>query len=60
MENWNEATDPADIGEFIARVYRWDGSKITAAFMAALTDANFHTLRAELEPLIKSNLAQYE
>jgi len=56
MEDWNETTDPADIGEFIARVYRWDGSKITAAFLAALTDANFHTLRAELEPIINKHL----
>jgi len=56
MEDWNETTDPADIGEFIARVYRWDGNAITAAFLAALTDANHHALRADLEPIINKHL----
>ena len=56
MEDWNETTDPADIGEFIARVYRWDGHAIAAAFLAALTDSNFHALRADLEPVINQHL----
>lgn len=56
LDNLNENTNPEDLGEFIARVYRWNGDQIAAAFMAALTEANFHTLRAELEPIINKHL----
>ena len=48
--------EPADLGEQIARAVRWDGHAITAAFLAALTDANFHALRADLEPIINKHL----
>jgi hypothetical protein len=34
----------------------WDGGQITAAFLEALTEANFHQLRAELEPIIQKHL----
>ena len=56
MDDLTENTNPADVGELIARVYRWDGHAINAAFMAALTEANYHTLRAELEPIINQHL----
>jgi len=42
--------------EGIAQAMTWDGHRITALFMAALTDANFHALRAQLEPLINEHL----
>ena len=54
MDNWNEQTSPEEIGEFIARVYRWDGNSICAAFLEALTEANFHTLRKQMEQLIET------
>lgn len=56
MNEWNEDTPPQEIGEFIARVYRWDGVAICAAFLEALTEANFHTLRHQIEPTIKKHL----
>jgi hypothetical protein len=56
MENYTEKTDPREIGEFIARVYRWRAEPITTAFLEALTEANFHALRAELEPIISNHL----
>lgn len=43
-----ENTPAEEIGEYIARVYRWDGEKIFAALLAALTEANFHTEAAAL------------
>jgi len=48
--------EPADLGEQLARAVRWDGHAITAAFLAALTDSNFHALRADLEPIINKHL----
>jgi hypothetical protein len=56
MDDITENTNPADVGEYIARVYRWDGHAITTAMLAALTEANFHQLRAQLEPVIKQHL----
>lgn len=46
--DYTENTPAEEIGEFIARVYRWDGEKIFAALLAALTEANFHTEAAAL------------
>lgn len=46
--DYTQDTPPAEIGEYIARVYRWDGEKIFAALMAALTEANYHTEAAAL------------
>jgi hypothetical protein len=56
MDEFTQDTNPADVGEYIARVYRWDGGAITAAFLAALTEANFHTLRDQLGPIINQHL----
>jgi hypothetical protein len=42
--------------EGIAQAMTWDGHQIAALFLDALTDANFHTLRAQLEPIIKQHL----
>lgn len=47
---------PEEVGERIAFFLRWNGHQIAAAFLAALTDANFHQLRAQLEPIIKNHL----
>jgi hypothetical protein len=58
MDDFTQETDPVEVGELVARVYRWDGQSITAAFMAALTEANFHQLRDQLEPLIKQHLGE--
>jgi len=51
-----EQMTPEEMGERLAFFMRWDGQAITAAFLAALTDANFHQLRAQLEPVIKQHL----
>jgi hypothetical protein len=42
MNDFTQDTAPEEIGEFIARVYRWDGEKIFSALLAAMTEANFH------------------
>lgn len=47
--DYTENTPPEEIGEFIARIYRWDGEKIFSALMAAMTEANFHTAAKELQ-----------
>lgn len=47
-----EDTDtPEQIGDKLAARFAWDGCQITRAFLAALTDANFHTLVAQIEQL---------
>lgn len=51
-----EQMTPEEMGERLAFFLRWDGQEITTAFLAALTDANYHTLRAQLEPVIKKHL----
>lgn len=56
MDEFTQDTNPQEIGEYIARVYRWDGTAITAAFLEALTEANFHQLRDQLEPIINQHL----
>lgn len=48
MDEFTQDTSPQEIGEYIARVYRWDGEKIFAALLAAMTEANFHTEAAAL------------
>jgi hypothetical protein len=58
MDDFTQETNPVDIGELVARVYRWDGHNITAAFLAALTEANFHQLRNQIEPLINQHLGE--
>ena len=37
------------LGVSIARQLKWDGDMIMSAFMAALTDANCHTIRQRIE-----------
>lgn len=47
---------PEEMGERIAFFLHWDGHQIAAAFLAALTDANFHQLRKQIEPIIQNHL----
>lgn len=47
---------PEILGEKLAQRLMWQGDQITAAFLAALTEANFHQLRDQLEPVIKQHL----
>lgn len=51
-----ETMTPEDIGQRLAFFLRWDGKDITTAFLSALTDANYHALRKELEPIINQHL----
>ena len=41
------------LAEEIAQKLDWDGLEISKVFMLALTDANFHTLRKEIEEILK-------
>ncbi len=52
----HEDDTPEILGEKLAQRLQWNGHAITAAFLAALTEANFHQLRAQLEPVIKQHL----
>jgi hypothetical protein len=45
-------------GVALAHQFKWDGEAICEAFLAALTDANYHTLAAQLRPLIDADLNQ--
>lgn len=47
---------PEILGEKLAQRLMWQGNQITAAFLAALTEANFHQLRDKLEPIINEHL----
>jgi hypothetical protein len=40
----------------VSRNCEWDGHAICAVFLEALTDANFHDLRAKLEETIRKEL----
>ena len=57
------ATDTEALGILLAHHFEWGGEPIVAAFLAALEDANFHTLRekvieaAEADGLILSDWA---
>lgn len=41
------------LAEEIAQKLDWNGLEISKVFMLALTDANFHTLRKEIEEVLK-------
>ena len=49
-----------EIGERVAFFLKWDGNAICEAFLAALTDANFHTLRKQIAPIIAKELEQFK
>jgi len=49
---------PEILGEKLAQRLMWQGGAITEAFLAALTEANFHQLRDKLEPIIKQHLGE--
>jgi len=40
----------------IAEKTEWDGAEICDIFLAALTDANFHSLRKKLEIIINDEI----
>ena len=42
---------PEKLGQQISLFCRWDGQAITEAFIAALTDANFHTFAEKVTAL---------
>jgi hypothetical protein len=44
---------PQEIGDALAKHFCWDGSQIVECMLAALTDANFHTLAAQVDALYK-------
>jgi hypothetical protein len=43
--------NPEKLGAEIAHFCKWDGQAITEAFLAALTDANFHAFAAKVSAL---------
>ena len=47
-----KATDAEALGIVIANYFKWTGKPIIEAFLSALEDANFHTLRGQIEELI--------
>ena len=42
---------PEALGQFVAKSLTWSGDLIVAAFIEALTDANFHSLAADVQKL---------
>jgi hypothetical protein len=44
----------------VSRNCEWDGEDICAVFLEALTDANFHSLRAVVEEAIKKEFYKYD
>jgi hypothetical protein len=51
-----EDTDtPEDIGAKLAARFMWADAPIMECMLAALTDANFHSLRAQLEAVYISH-----
>jgi hypothetical protein len=46
---------PEAIGEAIAQHFKWDGARIVECMLAALTEANFHTLAAEVDALYQGD-----
>jgi hypothetical protein len=52
----NNDTRTASLFEELASTVRWNGHPITEAFLASLSDADFHALRADLEPIINKHL----
>jgi len=42
---------PEKLGLFVAKSLHWSGDLIMAAFIEALTDANFHSLASEIESI---------
>lgn len=60
-ESEDAAQEPTDqelvnLALSVSSKCRWDGEDICRVFLEALTDANFHTLRGQLEVFIKEQL----
>jgi hypothetical protein len=51
----DENDTPEAIGEAIAQHFSWNGTEIITCMLAALTDANFHTLAAQVDALYKED-----
>jgi hypothetical protein len=58
MSKLSSASTPREVGVAVAHLYHWNGEPICEAFLAALTDANYHALAAQLKPLIDADLNQ--
>ena len=56
MQTNDQARTPSEMGERLAFFLKWDGPAICEAFLAALTDANYHQLRTKLETIINDEL----
>lgn len=41
------------LGCIISKYFEWSGAPIIEAFLSALEDANYHTLRGQIEELLK-------
>lgn len=49
-------SDAEVLGVLIAEHFKWSGEPIIDAFLSALTDANFHSLREKIEEISKEHL----
>lgn len=52
----DKAFTPEEVGQRVAYFLKWSGDDICAAFLEALEDSNFHTLRKELEIICNKHL----
>lgn len=52
----DKAFTPEEVGQEIAYFFKWNGVSICAAFLEALEDSNFHSLKVELSPIIEKHL----
>jgi hypothetical protein len=49
------------LGVIVAKYCEWKGERIIKVFLSALEDANYHTLRSQIEELLeKQNLTPFE
>lgn len=51
-EDDDELSKASEWGSELSEKCRWDGYLISLVYLEALTDANFHTLRKKIEPVI--------
>lgn len=52
VKKLREVNDSKTIGRKFAQMCEWDGNVMAEAFMASLTDANHHTERKKLAPVL--------
>lgn len=56
-EYQNRVIDQEVVGIMVSQYFEWDGAKVCDAFLNALEDSNFHSLREKIQNLVNEEFS---